>query len=85
MTKNIEHNSDVTSSFVKLHTEDMCNNYHQACVNMQVSLAKLLGKNPTDPDVIEFSNNMILAVQWEREYSMQLAMDSVARGWSSKL
>ena len=70
--------------YVKMTTEEMADKYTAACLDMQISLAKVVGKDIDDPDVLEFGNRMLLAVKWQQEYSMQLAMDTVNKEWDDK-
>lgn len=70
--------------YVKMTTEEMADKYTTACLDMQISLAKLLGKEVDDPDVLDFGQRMLLAVKWQQEYSMQLAMDTVNKEWGKK-
>lgn len=70
--------------YVKMTTEEMADKYTAACLDMQISLAKLLGKEVDDPDVLDFGQRMLLAVKWQQEYSMQLAMDTVNKEWGKK-
>lgn len=71
-------------NYVKMTTEEMADKYTAACLDMQISLAKLLGKEVDDPDVLDFGQRMLLAVKWQQEYSMQLAMDTVNKEWGKK-
>lgn len=70
--------------YAKMTTEEMGDKYTAACLDMQIALAKLLGKEVNDPDVLEFGHSMLLAVKWQQEYSMQLAMDTVNKEWVKK-
>ena len=70
--------------YVKMTTEEMADKYTAACLDMQIALAKLLGKEVDDPDVLDFGHRMLLAVKWQQEYSMQLAMDTVNKEWAKK-
>ena len=63
--------------FARMSTEDMGKHYSDACIAMQVNLSKLLGRSVDDPEVIEFGHSLLLAVKWQQEYSMGLAMDLV--------
>lgn len=74
----------MATEYVKMTTEEMADKYTTACLDMQISLAKLLGKEVDDPDVLDFGQRMLLAVKWQQEYSMQLAMDTVNKEWGKK-
>ena len=54
--------------------------YEDACMGMQVSISKILGRSVDDPDVIDLCHSMLLAVRWQEEYSMKLAMEMVQKG-----
>ena len=54
--------------------------YEDACMDMQVSISKILGRGVDDPEVIDLCHSMLLAVRWQQEYSMKVAMEMVQKG-----
>lgn len=69
---------------VVMTLEQVEKKYEDACTAMQVSIGKILGRSADDPEVIDLCHSMLLAVQWQQEYSMKLAMDIVNKEWAKK-
>lgn len=65
---------------VVMTLEEVEKNYVGACTAMQVSIGKILGRSADDPEVIDLCHSMLLAVRWQQEYSMKLAMEMVQKG-----
>ena len=54
--------------------------YEDACMGMHVSISRILGRSVDDPEVIDLCHSILLAVRWQQEYSMKVAMEMVQNG-----